>query len=91
VIAHPRGDLHAAGALATLGGPALYLLGVIACAARVGTGPSRARVAVTILLVALIPAGAAVSGLAAAAVVVALLCALVVAEEVLERRLSARA
>jgi low temperature requirement protein LtrA len=91
VIAHPRADLHAAGALVTLGGPALYLLGVIACSARVGTRPSRSRVTVTILLAALIPVAATLSGLAAAAVVVALLGALVVVEEIWARELSARA
>ena len=34
VIAHPRHDMGTAGALAVLGGPALYLLGLVAFSAR---------------------------------------------------------
>jgi low temperature requirement protein LtrA len=91
VIAHPRSDLETAGALVTLGGPALYLAGVIASAARIGHAVSPARVAVTLLLVALIPAGARTTGLVAAAIVVALLAFLVVVEERQLRAISARA
>jgi len=85
VITHPRTDLHTAGSLVTLGGPALYLAGVMACAARIGHAQRPTRVAVTILLVALIPLGARTTGLVVAAIVTALLGFLVLAEQPRER------
>jgi low temperature requirement protein LtrA len=86
VIAHPRFDLHVAGALVLLGGPALYLAGVIACAARIGQPPDRLRTAVTVLLLAMIPVAAETTGLVAAVIVVALLGSLVVAEQAISVR-----
>jgi low temperature requirement protein LtrA len=85
VIAHPRSDLHIAGSLMTLGGPALYLAGVIACAARIGHPPGRLRVAVTVVLLALIPVAAETNGLVAAVVATALLASVVVADELSSR------
>ena len=41
VIAHPTDDLSNAGALAALGGPAVFLGGLMACAARLGEVQSR--------------------------------------------------
>ena len=80
VIAHPRDDLHDAGALVMLGGPALFLGGLMACAARLGMPQSLPRVmAVGALLVAL-PLAARADGLAVVALVTALLAMLVVAE-----------
>ncbi len=81
VIAHPAATLHTAGALATLGGPALYLLGVVASAARIGERRRQARLAAVLLLVALVPVAARSSGLVAAAIVVVVLSAVLVAEE----------
>jgi low temperature requirement protein LtrA len=91
VIAHPRSDLHTSGALVILGGPALYLAGVAASAARIGHPISPARISVMLLLAALIPVGARTTGLVAAAIVVALLAFLVVVEERRPRAISARA
>ena len=42
VIAHPTDALHDGGALVALGGPALFLAGLMACAARVGPAAERA-------------------------------------------------
>jgi low temperature requirement protein LtrA len=91
VIAHPRSELHAAGALVTLGGPALYLAGVTASAARIGHAISPARIAVMLVLAALIPVGARTTGLVAAVIVVTLLALLVVVEDRRPRAISARA
>ena len=41
VIAHPTDDLDDAGALVALGGPALFLGGLMVCAARLGQAQSR--------------------------------------------------
>jgi low temperature requirement protein LtrA len=91
VIAHPRSELHTAGALVTLGGPALYLAGVTASAARIGHTTSSARIAVMVVLAALVPVGARTTGLVAAAIVVALLAILVVVEERRPKAISVRA
>ena len=42
VIAHPTDPLHGGGALVALGGPALFLAGLMACAARIGQRAERA-------------------------------------------------
>ena len=42
VIAHPTDALHDSGALVALGGPALFLAGLMACAARIGQAQSTA-------------------------------------------------
>jgi low temperature requirement protein LtrA len=81
VIGHPDDELHYAGALVTLGGPALYLIGVMACAARIGLPENRSRAAAVLVLLALIPLAADISGLVVAAVATAVLAALVVVEQ----------
>jgi low temperature requirement protein LtrA len=82
VIAHPTDDLHGAGALVTLGGPALFLAGLMSCAARLGRAQSRARVAAVVVLLAAVPLAAGADGLVVSALVTALLAVLVVVEQV---------
>ncbi len=91
MIAHPRAELNTAGALVAFGGPALYLAGVMACAARIGYSQRPTWVAVTILLLVLIPVGARTTGLVAATIVVVLLALLALAEQPRKRAVSARA
>jgi low temperature requirement protein LtrA len=81
VIAHPRDALHDTGALVALGGPALFLAGLMACAARLGEAQSRPRVIALIVLLAAIPFAGDADGLIVAALITALLAALVVAEQ----------
>jgi low temperature requirement protein LtrA len=81
VISHPNDDLQTTGALVMLGGPALYLLGVMAAAARVGRRPSWPRVVVVLLLLAAVPLAARMSGLAVAAGLTLVLVSLTVAEQ----------
>ena len=81
VIAHPADDLEDAGALVALGGPALFLAGLIAAAARVGHAPSRPRVAAVIALLAAVPLAAGASGLLVSAMLTMLLAVLVVVEQ----------
>jgi low temperature requirement protein LtrA len=80
VIAHPRDDLHEAGALVALGGPALFLGGLMACAARVGQSQSLPRVVAVVALLGALPLAARADGLVVAALLTALLAVLVVAE-----------
>ncbi|HLM63849.1 MAG TPA: low temperature requirement protein A [Acidimicrobiales bacterium] len=80
VIAHPGDELGTAGALVTLGGPALYLLGLAVFAARVGRHQARTRLAVVVALVVAIPLAAEATGLVVAALLTALLAALAVAD-----------
>jgi low temperature requirement protein LtrA len=81
VIAHPGSDLHTAGALVTLGGPALYLLGLMASAVRVGYPPGWPRVVAVALLLAAVPLAAHASGLLVMALITLLLTVLAVAEQ----------
>jgi low temperature requirement protein LtrA len=81
VIAHPTDDVHDAGALVALGGPALFLGGLMGCAARLGHAQSRPRVAAVVALVAAIPLAAGADGLVVSALLTALLAALVIAEQ----------
>ena len=64
VLAHPDDPLHTAGALVVLGGPALYLLGLVAFGARVGRRQPWTRPAAAALLVAAMPLAARADGLA---------------------------
>jgi low temperature requirement protein LtrA len=82
VIAHPGHDLHTAGALVTLGGPALYLFGLVACTVRVGHPPSWPRVVAVVLLLAAVPPAAHAGGLLVLTLVTLLLVVLAVAEQV---------
>jgi low temperature requirement protein LtrA len=81
VIAHPGDALHDSGALVALGGPALFLAGLMACAARVGQTQSVPRAVVVIALLAAVPLAAGADGLVASGVLTALLAALVIAEQ----------
>jgi low temperature requirement protein LtrA len=80
VIAHPGDELGTAGALVTLGGPALYLFGVVAFGARVGRHQPWTRTAGAVLLLAGVPLAADAPGLLVAGLVAGLLLALVVAD-----------
>jgi low temperature requirement protein LtrA len=81
VIAHPTDDLHDGGALVALGGPALVLVGLMACAARIGQTQSAPRAVVIVALLAAVPLAAGADGLVVSALVTALLAALVLAEQ----------
>src|SRR5687767_7494378 len=85
VIAHPTDELHDAGALIALGGPALFLAGLTACAARIGQTQSAARAVAIVALLAAMPLAVRANGLLVSALLTALLAALVVAEQ---RRMS---
>ena len=80
VIAHPADDLQGAGALVALGGPALFLAGLMAVGARIGY-PSRPRVIAIVALLAAVPVAADASGLLVSALITALLAVLVVVEQ----------
>jgi low temperature requirement protein LtrA len=80
VIAHPRDELHNSGALVALGGPALFLAGLMAVAARLGQPQSLRRVVAVVALLAAVPLAAHADGLIVAALATALLVALVFAE-----------
>jgi low temperature requirement protein LtrA len=86
VIAHPRDDLRDAGALVALGGPALFLGGLMACAARLGEAQSQPRVVAVVALLAAVPLAARADGLLVAALLTAVLAVLVLAEQARGRR-----
>ena len=81
VIAHPRDELHGGGALVALGGPALFLAGLMACAARIGHRQTAPRVVVIVALLAAVPLAAGADGLVVSALLTAVLVGLVVAEQ----------
>ena len=81
VIAHPSDELGTAGALAALGGPALYLLGLVAFSTRVGRPQPWTRTAAAVALAACVPLAAEARGLLVAAAATALLTALVVTDQ----------
>jgi low temperature requirement protein LtrA len=80
VIAHPTDDLHDAGALVALGGPTLFLAGLMACAARLGHAQSLPWAVAIVVLLAAVPAVAGADGLFVWALLTALLATLVVVE-----------
>ena len=80
VIADPTDDLHDAGALVALGGPALFLGGLMACSARLGQVQSLPRVVAVVALLVAVPLGAGADGLVVSALTTALLAVLVVVE-----------
>jgi low temperature requirement protein LtrA len=82
VIAHPTDDLHDAGALVALGGPALFLAGLMVCAVRLGQAQSPPQAAAVVALLAAVPLGAGADGLVVSALLTALLAMLVIAEQV---------
>jgi low temperature requirement protein LtrA len=81
VIAHPTDDLHDAGALVALGGPALFLGGLMTCAARLGQVQSPARAVAVVAMLVAVPLGAGADGLVVSALITALLAVLVVVEQ----------
>jgi low temperature requirement protein LtrA len=85
VIAHPGQALHLTGALVTLGGPALYLLGLVAVGARVGRRPGWLQpVTAAVLLAGVVPA-ARVGGLIGLTAVTAVLTGLALTGHVRSR------
>jgi low temperature requirement protein LtrA len=80
VIAHPDEELGTAGALVTLGGPALFLLGVLAFGARVGRHQPWTRTVTVVLFLAALPLAAEIRALVVSAVVTAILVLLVLAD-----------
>ena len=80
VIAHPTDDLEVAGALVSLGGSALFLGGLMACAARLGEVQSLPRAVAVVGLLTAVPFGAGADGLVVAGLITALLAGLVVVE-----------
>lgn len=86
MIAHPTDDLQVAGALVALGGSALFLAGLMACAARIGQAQGVPRPLAVVVLLAAVPLAAQVDGLVVSALLTVLLAALVVAEQVRRRR-----
>jgi low temperature requirement protein LtrA len=85
VIAHPDHDLHLAGAVVTLGGPALYLLGLIGNAARIGHPQQLPRVVAVALLIAAIVPAAHAPGLLILAILTGILVALAATEQIRAR------
>jgi low temperature requirement protein LtrA len=81
VIAHPTDDLHDGGALVALGGPALFLTGLMGCASRIGQTQRAPRALAIVALLAAVPLAAGADGLLVSALLTALLAALVVAEQ----------
>ena len=81
IIAHPTDELSNAGALVALGGPALFLGGLMACGARLGEAQSRPRAIALVTLLAAVPLVAGLDGLVVSALLTALLAVLVVAEQ----------
>jgi low temperature requirement protein LtrA len=79
-VAHPTDDLHGAGALVTLSGPALFLGGLMACA-RLGETQSLPRAVAVLALLATVPLASGAEGLLVLALITALLAVLAVAEQ----------
>src|ERR671918_2043773 len=67
VLAHPTNDLHDAGALVGLGGPPLFLAGLMACAARIGHAQSLPRAVAAVALLAAVPLASGTDGLGVSA------------------------
>jgi low temperature requirement protein LtrA len=80
LIAHPDEKLETPGALVTLGGPALFLLGLLAFGARVGRPQPWTRIATVVLFLVAVPLAAESDALVVSAVVTAILILLVVAD-----------
>jgi low temperature requirement protein LtrA len=81
LVGHPEDELGVAGAAVTLGGPALYLLGLLACAARVRLPQGRwPRAVAALLLLGAIPLAAHASSLLVSALLLVVLVVLTLAE-----------
>ncbi len=88
VLEHPTDGLHYAGALVALGGPALFLGGLMACTARLGHKQTLPRALAVVALLAAVPLASGTDGLIVAASLTALLAALVLAERPRRTRLN---
>jgi len=86
VLAHPADRLGTAGALVTLGGPALYLVGLAAFGHRIGRRQPVAGLVVAAGLLAAVPLAARLDGLVIAISVTIVLAALAAMEGGLGRR-----
>jgi low temperature requirement protein LtrA len=91
VLAHPTDELGTAGAIVSLGGPAVYLLGLAAFGRRVGRQQRLVGPIAALVLLAAIPLAAQVDGLVAAAASAAFLVAVVVIDGGLAPRHHVRA
>lgn len=80
VLAHTEDPLQTVPAFALLGGVAIYLLGHVAVRMRGAHTLNRRRLALALILFALIPAALEVPALATLAAVAALLCAMIAYE-----------
>jgi low temperature requirement protein LtrA len=85
VLAHPTDELGTAGALVTLGGPALYLVGLAAFGRRIGRRSSAAGLVAAAVLLAAVPLAARADGLVVAVGVTAVLVLLAAVEGGLRR------
>ena len=86
VIAHPGDELEVAGALVALGGPALFIVGLMAFGARVGRHRAWTSTIAVVGLLAFIPVASRLSGLVVAAIVTAVLTSLATADHLQEAR-----
>jgi low temperature requirement protein LtrA len=86
VLAHPTERLGTAGALVTLGGPALYLIGLAAFGRRIGRRPPTAGLVTGAGLLAAVPLAARADGLVVAVAVTVVLVALAATDGGLGRR-----
>ena len=86
IIAHPSDDLGTAGALVTMAGPAIYLLGLAAFGRRVGRHAPLTGPIVALALLALVPVAAQLDGLVVAGAVTAVLVVLAATDGGLGRR-----
>jgi low temperature requirement protein LtrA len=86
VIAHPTDELPTPEVLAVVGGPAIYLLGHVLFRLRMAGSISWRRLAGAIACAALGVVGTAITALALASLVVAVLIGVIVAERIANRR-----
>jgi low temperature requirement protein LtrA len=86
VLAHPSDRLGTAGALVTLGGPALYLVGLAAFGRRIGRRPQAAGLVAAAVLLAAVPVAARADGLVVAVAVTIVLVGLAATDGGLGRR-----
>jgi low temperature requirement protein LtrA len=85
VIAHPGDPLHATGAAVMLGGPALYLLGIMASTVRIRRRPSWLQALTVAILLATIYPAAHARGLLVLSFVAVVLVALAAADQIQAR------
>lgn len=81
VIAHPGEALELSGALAMLCGPALYLVGLVGCLARVGCGVRWPTAISVVVLIGAVPLAVLVSGLVTLCFLVVVLVGLAVVDQ----------